>query len=194
MVAVRTSRVLPIIPRVADVEDRPVILAIYVDAVEGLIRLILAGMAGRNTREIKSGLPSPVNVSRLGKLLEKYHDREFIINGFSLGFRINFMGPPVCLVGNNSASTVENPKAVDDKLSKELALGRLAGPFSAPPVSVYKISPLSIVPKQEEGKFRLIHNLSFTNDHRAVNFNPICPWGDNILSLTGSNTSSVFYR
>lgn len=50
---------------------------------------------------------------------------------------------------------------VDAKLNKELAAHRLAGPFSSPPFSVLRVSPLGLVPKKSQGKFRLIHHLSF---------------------------------
>ena len=56
---------------------------------------------------------------------------------------------------------MQNPTAVDAKISKELDAHRLAGAFSSPPFPVFRISPLSLVPKKGEGKFRLIHDLSF---------------------------------
>lgn len=43
---------------------------------------------------------------------------------------------------------------------KEVALGRMFGPFSSPPFSNFRVSPLGVVPKKESGKFRLIHHLS----------------------------------
>jgi hypothetical protein len=38
---------------------------------------------------------------------------------------------------------------------------RLAGPFSAPPFSNFRISLLGVVPKKTPGEFRLIHHVSF---------------------------------
>ena len=35
------------------------------------------------------------------------------------------------------------------------------GPFDQPPVPHFRVSPLGVVPKKTEGKFRLIHRLSF---------------------------------
>ena len=52
-----------------------------------------------------------------------------------------------------------------------MRLGRLAGPFVSPPFPIFKVSPISIIPKSEPGKFRLLHNLSSPYDYRAVNFN-----------------------
>jgi len=58
---------------------------------------------------------------------------------------------------------MQNPSALDAKISKELDAHRLAGPFSSPPFPVFRISPLGFVPKKVEGEFRLIHHLSFPN-------------------------------
>ena len=51
-------------------------------------------------------------------------------------------------------SALDNPEAVDAKLQ------RLAGPFQSPPLSPFWISPLGLVPKKVQGKFRFIHHLS----------------------------------
>ncbi|MCP3932123.1 MAG: hypothetical protein GY705_23875, partial [Bacteroidetes bacterium] len=54
-------------------------------------------------------------------------------------------------------------------LSKEMLLGRIAGPFDQLPQDLI-VSPLAAVPKKEVGKIRIIHNLSFPlND--SVNSN-----------------------
>ena len=58
-------------------------------------------------------------------------------------------------------SALDNPDAVDSKLDKELEAGRLAGPFSRPPLENFCVSPLGLVPKKQPGEFRIIHHLSF---------------------------------
>ncbi|KAJ1128642.1 hypothetical protein NDU88_007017 [Pleurodeles waltl] len=50
---------------------------------------------------------------------------------------------------------------VQEKLEKERLLGRVDGPFSQPPLPSFIVSPLGIVPKKEQGKYRLIHHLSY---------------------------------
>ena len=53
---------------------------------------------------------------------------------------------------------------MSDKLSKELAAGRIVGPFDAPPFKPFRVSPLAalgIVAKKLPGEFRLIHHLSY---------------------------------
>ena len=60
----------------------------------------------------------------------------------------------------NQRSVRDNLDIVQQKLNKEKA-HRIAGPFVSDlfPNMVY--SPLGLVPKKEQGEFRLIHELSF---------------------------------
>ena len=58
-------------------------------------------------------------------------------------------------------SATDNPTSVNDKLLKELAAGRIVGPFDVPPFEPFRVSPLGIVPKKSPGEFRLIHHLSY---------------------------------
>ena len=62
---------------------------------------------------------------------------------------------------NNLISAQQNPEIVSAKISKELAAGRLAGPFNSPPLPNFRVSPLGVVPKKAPGEYRLIHHLSF---------------------------------
>ena len=52
------------------------------------------------------------------------------------------------------------PELAKQKMSKELAVGRIAGPFSVPPFPTLRVSPIGLVPKKN-GDFRMIHNLSY---------------------------------
>ena len=61
----------------------------------------------------------------------------------------------------NLTSTRDHPEIVSEKIKKECSLGRLAGPFKEKPFTNFSISPIGLVPKKEEGKFRLIHHLSY---------------------------------
>ena len=57
------------------------------------------------------------------------------------------------------STTTKN--AVHLKLHKELQLGRIASPFSSPPFSPFKISPLTVREKKEPGKVRRLYNISY---------------------------------
>ena len=108
-------------------------------------------------------LPTPIKVNRLVFLLDGYTPStvEFLLSGFTKGFPVHFEGERTSQTATNLLSALENPKVVDAKLGKELAAHQLAGPFLSPPLSLFRISPLGIVPKKVPGEFRLIHHLSF---------------------------------
>ena len=62
---------------------------------------------------------------------------------------------------SNFVPATTNPKAVDEKLAKDIELGRMVGPFDEQPSPVFHVSPLGLIPKKVPGEFRLIHHLSF---------------------------------
>ena len=101
-------------------------------------------------------LPTPVNPTKLAEILHGYewHTAEYLVNGFSEGFSIGFKSPQRQIISPNLRSAIQNPSIVEEKISKELELGRLAGPFSSPPFPDMVVSPIGIVPKKEAGKYR----------------------------------------
>ena len=89
--------------------------------------------------------------------------RDTLVKGFSEGFRIPSSVKNVLSTNNcyNHQSSTTHAVFVSSKLDRELAMGRLAGPFDVPtPINVI-ISPLGVVPKKTPGEYRLIHDLSF---------------------------------
>jgi hypothetical protein len=88
------------------------------------------------------------------------HQRDQV-QGFTTGFSLHFHGTINLNEGKNLPSALNNQSAVDQKLSKELAASRLAGPFIAAPFHPFRVSPLGLVPKKSPGEFCLIHHLSF---------------------------------
>ena len=93
----------------------------------------------------------------------------FLIDGFSLGFRIRFAGASKSLLAPNLRSADEQPEVLSAKLDKELSAGRIVGPFSSPPFANFVSSPLGVVPKKTLGEFRIIHHLSYP-DGSSVNY------------------------
>lgn len=65
------------------------------------------------------------------------------------------------MVVGNLKSVHRFLQVVYEKIAKEIAEGRVAGPFLVPWFSSFCISPLGVVPKKEPNSFRLIHHLSF---------------------------------
>ena len=84
--------------------------------------------------------------------------RAYLVDGCTNRFRLHFTGLRDAQDSHNLKSALENPGVVKAKLESELKAGRIAGPFRNPPHPDLKISPLGVVPKRQEGKFRLIHH------------------------------------
>ena len=61
-------------------------------------------------------------VQQLNDLLNGYHNKDFIINGFTEGFRLKFEGEDLPLDSKNSQSAINNPEAVNLKLKQEINL------------------------------------------------------------------------
>ena len=104
--------------------------------------------------------------------------KQFLVDGFSFGFRIKFMGERRPFESPNLKSAREQPHIVTAKLDKELAAGRIAGPFPSPPFSNFRCSPLGIVPKKDPSEFPSIHHLSYpkgssVNDHIHEEFSSV---------------------
>ena len=87
--------------------------------------------------------------------------RQYIVDGFRFGFRINFSGDRCSQNSPNLKTALDNPDFLEQKLQTELSLGRIAGPFDSSPFPNFKISPLGLVPKRQPGQFRLIQHLSY---------------------------------
>lgn len=60
----------------------------------------------------------------------------------------------------NLKSVLQNEDLAKEKLEQEIALGRMAGPFSFKPIPNLRCSPIGLVPKKTGG-FRLITHLSY---------------------------------
>ena len=58
-------------------------------------------------------------------------------------------------------SAKKNVEATWKKLEKEIALGRIIGPYKSRPLSNLQCSPIGLIPKQQPGEWRLITHLSF---------------------------------
>ena len=93
---------------------------------------------------------------------------QFLVDGFSQGFRLNCSCSPSTMLSHNLQSAQQHPEVVTQKLMKELDAERIAGPFEAPPFNNFVCSPLGVCPKKKPGSFRLIHHLSYP-EGKSVN-------------------------
>ena len=106
---------------------------------------------------------TPLKIGVLKSYLKDYTapDKEFLLQGLEFGFHIPFEGCLPPLTVRNHRSVLSSPDVVSQMIDKECKLGRVAGPFSTPPLSNFHSSPLGLVAKKEPGSFRIIHDLSF---------------------------------
>ena len=91
-----------------------------------------------------------------------------LVQGFISGFRIKSTLRATNMMtrgyGNHSSADVHSA-FVSAKLDREIAIGRIAGPFPTPTPNDLVISPLGVVPKKVCGEYRLIHDLSFPKNN-----------------------------
>ena len=106
---------------------------------------------------------------------EPHPDRAFadyILRGLQEGFRIGFrQESPLRSAKTNMLSALQHPEVIDAYLGKELALGRLLGPFTpgGEELQGVHINRFGVIPKgHNTGKWRLITDLSYPQD-RSVN-------------------------
>ena len=106
---------------------------------------------------------TPVNISVLADQLAFYpnkDDANYILQGFSTGFKLEYKGPRVPVFSKNLKSAIDKNCLLSKKLYDEFSLGRILGPFENPPISNLRINPVGLLPKQTGG-FRLITHLSY---------------------------------
>ncbi|XP_071965652.1 uncharacterized protein [Antedon mediterranea] len=108
-------------------------------------------------------LPTPVVINELSRYLTGYTHELFneLLVGFSFGFRLLCLKPPVSGIARNHPSALDHPIQIEEFISNGLRLGRLAGPFESPPFDKFFFSPLGFVPKAELCKYRIIQDLSY---------------------------------
>ena len=109
-------------------------------------------------------LPTPVNVNSLEKVLDGHPDRTLVnqlCHNLRHGACIGYTGPRVPRFCKNLPTALAQPDIVTSNLAKEVALGRIAGPYDSPPFPNFQVSPIGLVPKKHSSKFRTIFHLSF---------------------------------
>ena len=105
-----------------------------------------------------------MKVERLDNFLKHGYGsvlRQYLIDGFRFGFRINFVGEHAVSECSNLKSVLSHPDITATKIRKECDAGRLVGPFTTPPFRNFRTSPLGLVPKKDPNEYRLIHHSTF---------------------------------
>ena len=109
-----------------------------------------------------------VNPGKFGILLRDHPDWNlvyFIISGFRNGFSLCSNAPHRNFDAVNLKSAHDNPEVLLQKVSKEVAFGRVLGPFRRWPLPFLFTSPLGLVKKTHQPigqpkKWHLITHLS----------------------------------
>ena len=86
-------------------------------------------------RVLHSKPVTPVRVDLLDFLLHGYDRvlKQFLFDGFRFGFRIHFVGERFSSESPNLKNAPDQPVVTHAKLGKDCDVGRIVGPFTAPP-------------------------------------------------------------
>ncbi|XP_048578830.1 uncharacterized protein LOC125560693 isoform X2 [Nematostella vectensis] len=112
----------------------------------------------------KATISTPIKIDLLEQELSSHPDREFVtslLNSLRFGARIGFDGTQKSRVSPNLISARVHPEIISKNIEKEVNLGRMAGPFSAPPLPNFQCHPVGVVPKKHSADWRTIYHLSF---------------------------------
>ena len=115
----------------------------------------------------------PLIIKNVEKALFKYPQPDIakeLIQGFKYGFKLQYTSPRQLFEINMKEIVGEKAVVANDKIYKEIKLGRIAGPFHFPPFPTLRISSISVIPKRSSSEYRLIHNLSFPENGSVNDF------------------------
>ena len=107
-------------------------------------------------------VPSEINCDSWDSLLDGYYDSE-ISDYLRFGWPGGYTAPtPPTTNANNHPSALMFPDQVQEFIDKEVGLGAMLGPFTAPPFTPWsQVSPLMTVEKKNSSSRRVIIDLSF---------------------------------
>ena len=86
---------------------------------------------------------------------------DYVIRGLVEGFALEYEGPFKFRAPANLPSASQDPQIIRDKLTKEISLGRMLGPFDTSPLPNLMCSPVGLVPKKNSDEMRMIMHLSY---------------------------------
>ena len=123
---------------------------------------------------------TPVNAEKFTQLLREtgYDERKttFLSKGFKEGFSLNYCGKrDIQMYSPNLKIRIGSKLELWNKVMKEVAAKRYAGPFEEVPFKHFIQSPIGLVPKDKGKKTRLIFHLSYPRDGKATSVNACIP-------------------
>ena len=93
-----------------------------------------------------------------------------MLQGLQQGFSLEYDGPFEFRAPPKLPTAKLDPQLIRDRLSKEINLGRMLGPFKQPPFKDLMCSPVGLVPKKDSDEMRMIMHLSFPYGTSVNNF------------------------
>ena len=108
------------------------------------------------------GLRTPIRPLILECELANHPDKAFVrqlISDLQHGCCIGYTGPQFSHTSEHLSSAFEAPSVIDANLKKEIAAGRIIGPYDSPPLPFFRCSGLGVIPKHDGG-WRIIYHLS----------------------------------
>ena len=115
--------------------------------------------------------PSPLQHLAWEAALQQHPDRvfaDYVLQDIDHGFSIGFHETVVMLwpAKRNIPAAYDHSQVVDKYLHAECEMGRVLGPFLAPPAKALHISRFGVIPKKSQPrKWRLIVDLSAPEGH-----------------------------
>ena len=126
-------------------------------------------------RHLSPSVSSPIDIYRLELELAAHPDRPFVSDLLSLlmeGARIGYSGPRTSRVSPNLISAAQQPELVSSTLQKEIALGRVVGPYPDAPLPDFHCHPVGVVPKKHSSEWHTIYHLSYPQGHSINDYIP----------------------
>ncbi|XP_073685379.1 uncharacterized protein [Garra rufa] len=127
----------------------------------------------------KSYSSTPVNVTRLSAELLHHpdpHFADYVLSGLAHGIYPGVVSlPSQSLICPNLHSALTEPEIVDSLIKKEIDSNFMIGPFSVPPFSIYRVSPIGVATRKFSGKKRLIIDLSSPHNSPFPSINSLIP-------------------
>lgn len=85
-----------------------------------------------------------------------------LLHIIDFGAALGYSGPPLSQTCRNLATALEHPDTVAADISALCSRQRMHGPFTAPPLTPFRSSPLGVVSRpRNPSKLRVIHHLSW---------------------------------
>ena len=122
---------------------------------------------------------TPIDINVLERELSQHLNCNFVtnlVNGLSYGTPVGYTGPEKSRVSRNLILVTQHPEIVSTSLSKEINLGRVAGPFDVPPLPNLQCHPVGVVPKKHSTDWRTIYHLSYPEGDSINDYIPKDPY------------------